>query len=566
MANILIASLGESPVVVTAMYDLLTGQERLPIDKVVVLHPSGYQIDFGFDFINEALHNKCTVEAAKLPFEDANSEIQCYTFLQELALLLWQYNDDAVYLSLAGGRKNMSALMALLAPLFPCVKRLYHILDKREGTRKPNFLSPEELITLSPTDRHFYFFPDRNDLRLVDIPLDDGKHQHVSDEFIEKLVTITEEDLDELWNEDAPKAEIIETYRYITPSQKTRILEVLLTTPAMHQFQDLWQHDRTNARKFKLCFERMKFATTLRNLSHDIYSRKLRKGEHDIYSQNRSSVTFHFLKRKRTPQRPVFHTVPKDIRNCADEEVDRVIVSELEIEINEEYRSLEEITNSLTFPLGPPFPPANNVLDELVRNEADLTSKSILLVPLGPTPMIATQLYTLLSAQGHNIREVVLLYPAGLLEVRHSAELAKRAFDDEHVTCRLVPITGLKDIDSHAACGVYENKLEETIDDIRDRYSDDQIVLALSGGRKGMAALAMFVAQRKKIRYLYHTLITDTKLRQIVEDETTVSALHANRTDKIKRNDRLFLRVYEGTGPYTKFVCFRVPVLPGSNK
>ena len=77
-----------------------------------------------------------------------------------------------------------------------------------------------------------------------------------------------------------------------------------------------------------------------------------------------------------------------------------------------------------------------------------------------------------------------------------------------------------------------------------------------------MAALAMFVAQRKGIRYLYHTLINDDELNQQVEDETTVSALDGVHVDKKVRNDRLFLRAYEGEGPYTKFVLFKVPVLP----
>src|SRR5437016_3182978 len=39
MENVLIATLGESPIVVTAMYDLLKKERGLVIDKIVVLHP-----------------------------------------------------------------------------------------------------------------------------------------------------------------------------------------------------------------------------------------------------------------------------------------------------------------------------------------------------------------------------------------------------------------------------------------------------------------------------------------------------------------------------------------------
>jgi hypothetical protein len=74
----------------------------------------------------------------------------------------------------------------------------------------------------------------------------------------------------------------------------------------------------------------------------------------------------------------------------------------------------------------------------------------------------------------------------------------------------------------------------------------------------------MFVAQRKGIRYIYHTLINDNdkQLSDKVERETTISALRGTQVSKQVRNDRLFLRAYECNGPYTKFVLLRVPVLP----
>ena len=71
-----------------------------------------------------------------------------------------------------------------------------------------------------------------------------------------------------------------------------------------------------------------------------------------------------------------------------------------------------------------------------------------------------------------------------------------------------------------------------------------------------------FLTSTNGIRYVYHSLITDKKLSDKVEKETTVSALAATQVDKQVRNDRLFLRAYEGKGPYTKFVLFKVPVLP----
>ena len=58
MANILIASLGESPIVVTAMYDLLTEQEKYEFEKVVVLRPEGDDVLLGYELVEEALKSK----------------------------------------------------------------------------------------------------------------------------------------------------------------------------------------------------------------------------------------------------------------------------------------------------------------------------------------------------------------------------------------------------------------------------------------------------------------------------------------------------------------------------
>src|SRR5438034_964729 len=84
MSNVLIASLGDSPIVVTAMYDLLVSQEQLRVDAVKVLCPGGDLIPLGFDFIEDALKNLCAIEKVELPFEDASNEQDCYLFLQVL--------------------------------------------------------------------------------------------------------------------------------------------------------------------------------------------------------------------------------------------------------------------------------------------------------------------------------------------------------------------------------------------------------------------------------------------------------------------------------------------------
>ena len=98
------------------------------------------------------------------------------------------------------------------------------------------------------------------------------------------------------------------------------------------------------------------------------------------------------------------------------------------------------------------------------------------------------------------------------------------------------------------------------IDYAQTKYPECKIDLALSGGRKGMTAMTIFAAQKKKIDFVYHTLITDDELEQRIERETKLTVLNKVGLREEEPNNRLFLRAYEGGEPYTKFVLFRVPV------
>jgi CRISPR-associated Csx14 family protein len=584
MGNVLIASLGESPIVVTAMYDLLTRRAGVEIERIIALHPEGY-VSLAFDYIKEALDGRCEVISERLPFKDADDEAKSYTFLRTLYRLLddAQKRGQEVYLSLAGGRKNMSALMALLVPLFPCVKGLYHVIDMDESSQhRYHFKSMEDIIDLPNSDRLAYFTFDDDQLSrlsLVEIPY--GTQQQVSDEIRSMLFTITPEQLDDLWEKDVAKAELAETYRRITGKEAFNPdLEVRLTQSARDQFERMRRENGMQASQFARCFEQMKDRYHLAEAIHGSFSR-------DSYS-------FHFYKRRRTVERPFFHTEPQSIhllpkdpkaRAKAGLNIDTVIISGLAVEQDDgSYDSTgEELVKQfdpaeLTLPLEAILPAGAS---------AALPSKQdcALVVPLGTSPMIATQLYTLLTRQGSTIRTVVLVYPANSQQIRRAASLVQKAFDYEgiDVTCQLFPVPGYGDIDSKPACIAYEQELEKVIDAVSGAY---QVELALSGGRKGMAALTMFVAQRKGIRYVYHTLIPDSQFSDQVERQTELDELREGKISEEKRNNRLFLRAYEppirsfvpgaaqhggdrhlmraneATRPETKFVLFKVPVLP----
>ncbi len=545
MSKVLIASLGDSPVVVTAMYDLLK-YRGLTVDEVVLLYPEGETIEKAYLLIDVALQGECKLRPpAPLLFEDANTQKNCLVFLQTLYQLLYtcQQRNDTVFLSLAGGRKSMAALMAWVAPFFSCVEKLYHVIDKHEKYFKT---VDELLLERTDTQRKQAMHPDIKDIKnkevaLVDIPF--GQEQLISENLHEKLLYATDEELQGLHEEE------IEAFGFArNVIQSGKILDVMVTENVAEEFRAMYKNDVQHSRAFELCFEKMRKVGELRNGVHDWKDGKDRPAKP-------LPVNLHFFKRGHTPERALFYTLPKDVDVCSDDDVEKAIVCELEIERGGNYRSVKDITASPRFSLAPSL----SLDDLLLLVKSKKVYTSILIVPLGKAPMVVTQLYTLLSDAGSRIRRVVLVYPGATEagEIRACAALVKKMLSEENrVPCDLVAIAELGDVDSKAACELYQAKLEETIDKIRRDHSDCQIELALSGGRKGMTALTIFTAQKKRIPYVYHTLVADQTLNDRVETETSIEALKDTELKTSVKRDRLFLRAYDRK----KFVLFKVPV------
>jgi CRISPR-associated Csx14 family protein len=543
--SVLIASLGESPVVVSAMYDLLTQKEGLTIDQVIVLHPEGKDIERAYDLVKKALASRCKLRREILPFKDANSRRDASIYLKELYVLLdtCQVRGDNVCLSLAGGRKSMAALMAWIVPFFSCVKHLYHVIDPDEE----HFLSINELeLDLTPSQRELAMHPDLKPLIPVNIPYEKG--QQIDLQNISYLLSASEEELEKLQEEEMEKAGFLQGIIY-----EGRILEAMVTERVMAQFRLLCQQDRDAARRVRDCLERMQFTAELRNLKPDSFPFPYTPPKPAI----RTQVDLHSFTGFETAVHPIFYTLPKDIYGAWDDEVEQVVICELDTDEYGRYRNLQEIVASPDFSIKKAYP-----LEKLPPVPARVKLDSVLIVPLGKFPMVATQLYTLLvHEEAHNIREVILVYPAQATEIVNGADLVEHALHEEaNVPCIHVPILDLKDIDSPDACQEYQATLEEAIEQARKDHPVCTIDLALSGGRKGMTAMTIFAAQKKGLSYVYHTLITDKQLNEDIDKQTTVEKLTDLHRDE--RNDCLFLRAYEGNGPYTKFVLFKVPVLP----
>jgi CRISPR-associated protein (TIGR02584 family) len=133
--------------------------------------------------------------------------------------------------------------------------------------------------------------------------------------------------------------------------------------------------------------------------------------------------------------------------------------------------------------------------------------------------------------------------------------MARKLADDcgkEKIPCNRRPIHGLQDVASKADCEVYLRAIAQTITELQQQSSDTEVHVLLSGGRKSMATLNLFAAQRAGLSLVWHTLVKDHKLEQRLEEELR-QALSPTR-----RRDILFLRQY----PPENFDLFAVPVFP----
>ncbi|HEU5377171.1 MAG TPA: CRISPR-associated ring nuclease, partial [Ktedonobacteraceae bacterium] len=551
--GVLIASLGDSPVVVSAMYDLLTAPrpegEGLTLDRVEVLYPSDEEEGYGW--VKSALTQKVELTAEDLGFKDADSWTHACRFLKKLYMRLEEHQKlgDSVYLSLAGGRKSMAALMAWVAPFFSCVKGLYHVLDDDEES----FLTASQITKLSTDIRRQKMHPDLKQLKLVDLPFERGRE--INEQF-NKFIR-------ESSNKGFEEEEAWITGRAIV--QPGKILSLRMMDQALAQFLELCrnQEHREVAQAVHADLLQMQLAADVAKYTIETYTLNVRmpkKRELQLcsFDSGRSSI------------RPVFYIERRTSSSDPNKQLEEVVVCTLERPDEDgNYRTLKQIAATLDFSV--------EAMRELppVLSSAGSSServKSVLIVPLGRSPMVATQLFTLLKEQEvHDICEVVLIYPGKATEIDNGAKLLKRALAREYndVRCKLVRLPGLEDIASREDCEKYQQGLEEEIARVKRDHPDKRIDLALSGGRKGMTAMTMHAARKNAIPYVYHTLVDDKKVGgEAFDGETSYKALDSTALSDEERHDRLFLRAYraKGLNPYAYFTLFRVPVLFSANE
>ncbi|HEY65182.1 MAG TPA: CRISPR-associated protein Csx14 [Caldilineae bacterium] len=129
--KLLIATLGTTPAVITEAVDLLTEQGVRP-DGVQLLLTQDRDVQEGYELLAQHLpdHDDITwVEPVSIAaYGDVDSSEAAVEFMQVACALLRTFRDAGhrLFVSIAGGRKAMSALLAL-AVQFYGAERLFHV-------------------------------------------------------------------------------------------------------------------------------------------------------------------------------------------------------------------------------------------------------------------------------------------------------------------------------------------------------------------------------------------------------------------------------------------------------
>lgn len=170
--NVLLSSLGESPAVVTETVDALEREEHIRIDRVVTIRTSEWSVELSQEALQEEFmcfeggritYLPMQVKAADLLNESAHLE-----FLHAVATQLRMYRFADTYLSLAGGRKTMSALMAIAAQIYGA-RMLCHIIPLDEDLERQGEI--QTWHTLPQEEQQRILHPPAEKVRLVRLPL-----------------------------------------------------------------------------------------------------------------------------------------------------------------------------------------------------------------------------------------------------------------------------------------------------------------------------------------------------------------------------------------------------------
>lgn len=169
--NILISSLGESPAVVTETVDVLEREERIKIQRVVTIGTSQHEVQESQRVLHEEFNRFDGGRIAYIPCgiesQDLLTEKDHLEFLNLVATSLRDYQFAEVYLSLAGGRKTMSAVMTIAAQIYGA-KMLCHVVPLDEELERLGEI--RMWSSLPHEEQQRVLHPPADKVRLVHLP------------------------------------------------------------------------------------------------------------------------------------------------------------------------------------------------------------------------------------------------------------------------------------------------------------------------------------------------------------------------------------------------------------
>lgn len=530
MAAVLVATLGESPVVVTAMYEALQKHPsgpRLKPEKVYLLYPgeeTGRLIGIGADLIQEQLKNQCDVVPCPLPFEDIRSYEDSISFLSILNNVLEKCRNEEVYVSLAGGRKSMSALAGIITQFHRCIRGVYHLLDKYEDDPvNHSFYTIEELINLTDSERKKKMFPPVENMNIIPIPF---RYLANSTQLIKYFQGLECGEMAKIPTDGSADAFFSAIFG---PKRDTGQLECWISEEAKKEFEAL---DASVQQQF------LSYIQTLSRLEFII------KYGREAYQDFETDCNCYPERGARSNLRLFYSWDKKE----AKLNIHRILHPHDRYERLLKRGSLWKAN----------YPPV-----EQIQN---LKAKAgTLIVALGRSPMIVTQTYVLLKRQVQ-IGRVAVVYPEKNGQIQNGVRLLRDMFKNKklfdlrggEIDFQEYPLD-ISDVDSEETCRVFAAGLEKAIYSERNSFPHFPLYLSLSGGRKGMAVLVYLAAQRAGLREVYHTVITDPELEKKIEKETGLKEMNRPGLTLNQKAEYMFLHNYQNN--IGSFKLFSIPVL-----
>lgn len=174
MKKLLLATLGESPAVVTEAIDRLQA-DGIEIGPVVLLTTKDTYTQRAFDLLSEHLPRYYGGKVYLLDvrmldaFYDVDSDQAALEFMNHACSALRDYRKMGweVYASIAGGRKAMSALLALAVQFYGATM-LFHVLVEDPEVEESGHI--RKLYNLSQDEQDQYLHPPVGQIKLVRLP------------------------------------------------------------------------------------------------------------------------------------------------------------------------------------------------------------------------------------------------------------------------------------------------------------------------------------------------------------------------------------------------------------